>query len=293
MGDDLFSKGAAIGAKASELIRHTPPGYVEIGSSYAEIAPLFDRYSKVPTRAGFQGLTDQIRSAMVKVAYSGQGAIDHSGPFVPNNTFGNMERIATDIDDWKGEAASSFIDNYQAATPFVPQAQFIATSVLIAAMEAEIQLWESVTKDINDIADKTLSALDACDDKDGAEFSFWLTVFAAVATVGVTVVTAGGGTAIALTVAAGVASSGASARSIDHSTDSPENVLNAMYSAIDDLNGQIVARETQIQKGLTDMTSALNTDFEQKSWPEGVFPTFRFKPPALAKGPGDLGSYQG
>ena len=273
---DLFDKGAQIAAKASNLIYDTPHGFTV--EQFSDIAGELDRYTDLPTRADFQPTIDKVKAALDRVSYNGTDGINHQA-FIPNVTFANMARVASDVDNWHGDAAKSFVDNYQAPFPFVVQAQFVATSVLMGAIEAEIGLWERAHNDIHDIANKTLNALEAAEDKGGTEFTFAMTVVAAVASVAAIIISEGAAAEVALTVVAGVASSAGDAEGIARSADSPEQVISAMRDALRTLNSTITEKETQIQNALTDMNGALTSSPT----------TFRLTPPTLASAPGGFG----
>ena len=173
MGGECYSIGADVGAKASELIAGTPEGYVEIGSSYADIAPRFGRFDDLPSRSDFDAAIEKVGSAMGSLAITGQGAATIDGLTIePNHVYANMERIATDADNWTGDAATGFIHNYKAQLPYVPQSQYVAASVLVAAMEAQAQLYAKAKENVLDIGNKTLGALEAADGRGNATFSF-------------------------------------------------------------------------------------------------------------------------
>lgn len=293
MSGECYDIGAKVGAKASELISGTPPGYVEIGSSYADIAPRFGLFDDLPSRDDFSGAISAVGSAMGKLAVTGQGAATIDALTIePNHAFANMERIATDADAWKGDAAQEFIENYKAQMPYVPQSQYVAASVLVAAMEAQAQLYEKAKENILDIGNKTLGALEAADGRGNATFSFAMTVFAAVGTVAITALSAGT-VPVVIAVAIGAGASAGSARTLPHDVESPEAVMDAFYSALTDLDNQIVAREKEIEKGLQDFAKLINDELANNTWGEGVYPRYRFKPTGWANGPGGLGEYSG
>jgi len=234
------------------------------------------------------------------VAIAGLGStnvIAEAITVTPNDVFANMERIATDVDDWKGSAAADFTENYKAQLPFVADSNFTGISVAVAALEAQNELYTTAYESIIDIGNKTLSALEAADGRGGADGTFALTVLAAVGTVAVTVLTAGTGTAagiaITIAVASGGASIGASAMSLDFSADSPEGVMSQFYDAVGKVEDQVRTRQQQISQGLRDYAAAVNADIDQTVFADGDYPRFKFKPTGFAAGPGNLGGYDG
>ena len=289
-----YDIGCQVGAKASELIDGTPPGYVTIGGSYADIGPSFSHYDGLPT-ANITGSYGSFSTALNNVAVAGQGSsglIAGSITVTPNPVFANMERIATDVDDWRGDAATDFIENYQAQLPFVADSQFTGISVAIAALEAQNELYTTAYESIIDIGNKTLSALEAADGRGGADGSFALTVLAAVGTVAITVATAGTG-AIIIAVAAGAASVGASATSLDFSAGDPQGVMTQFYRAVGMVENRVRTRQEEISRGLRRYAAAVNADIDKVNYADGEYPLFKFKPTGFANGPGGLGGYGG
>jgi hypothetical protein len=294
-----YDIGCQVGAKASELIDGTPPGYTVIGGSYADIGPSFSHYDDLPGST-ITGSWSSFSTALNSVAIAGQGStnvIAEAITVTPNDVFANMERIATDVDDWKGSAAADFTENYKAQLPFVADSNFTGISVAVAALEAQNELYTTAYESIIDIGNKTLSALEAADGRGGADGTFALTVLAAVGTVAVTVLTAGTGTAagiaITIAVASGGASVGASAMSLDFSADSPEGVMTQFYDAVSKVEEQVRTRQEQIAKGVRDYAAAVNADIDQTVFAEDDYPRFKFKPTGFAAGPGNLGGFDG
>ncbi|SEB59907.1 hypothetical protein SAMN04489844_0640 [Nocardioides exalbidus] len=289
-----FDIGCQVGAKASELIDGTPPGYTVIGGKYGDIGPSFGHYDGLPGDS-ITGSWPSFATALNSVAIAGQGSsgvIADAVTVTPNGVFANMERIATDVDDWKGSAATDFTENYKAQLPYVADANFTGISVAIAALEAQNELYTTAYESIIDIGNKTLSALEAADGRGGADGSFALTVLAAVGTVAVTVASAGTA-AVVIAVAAGAASVGASATSLDFSAGDPEGVMTQFYDAVDKVENHVKTRQQEISQGLRDYAAAVNADINRTDFAEGEFPAFKFKPTGFAQGPGNLGGYDG
>lgn len=289
--------GFAVGAKASELISDTPRGYVQIGSAFADIGPSFSYYDDLPG-AQITGSYPSFSTALNNVAIAGQGSsnlIAGAITVTPNQVFANMDRIVSDVDDWKGDAATDFVENYKAQLPYVADSHFTGISVAIAALEAQNELYTRAYESIIDIGNKTLSALEATDARGTAVATFSLTVLAAAGTVAVTVLTAGTGTAasvaITIAVASSVASVGASATSLEFSADEPEQVMDKFYEAVGKVEAHIRIRQQEIASGVRDYAAAINEDINKISFAEGDYPLFKFKPTGFAQGPGGLGEY--
>lgn len=294
-----YDVGCAVGAKASELIDGTPPGYVTIGGSYADIGPSFSHYDDLPGDR-ITGSWGSFSTALNSVAIAGQGSsnlIADAITVTPNSAFANMDRIVGDVDDWTGDAATDFVENYKAQLPYVADSQFTGISVAIAALEAQHELYTTAYESILDIGNKTLSALEATDGRGSADGAFALTVLAAVGTVAVTVLTAGTGTAagiaITIAVASGAASVGASATSLEFSAEEPEQVMDKFYEAVGKVENHVRTRQQEIAQGLRDYARAVNDDIGRTSYAEGEYPRFTFKPTGFAQGPGGLGDYEG
>lgn len=292
-----YDIGVAVGAKASELIDGTPPGYVTIGGSYADIGPAFSHYDGLPGDQ-IEGSYGAFSAALNSVAIAGQGSSDLIADAItvtPNQAFANMDRIVSDIDNWTGDAARDFVENYKAQLPYVADSHFTGISVAIAALEAQRELYTTAYESILDIGNKTLSALEATDGRGSAVATFSLTVLAAVGTVAVTVLTAGTGTAagvaITIAVAAGAASAGASAVSLEFSAEEPEQVMDKFYEAVGRVESHVRTRQQEISTGLRDYAAAVNADINATGLGEGQYPRFTFKPTGFARGPGGLGGY--
>jgi hypothetical protein len=293
-----YDIGCQVGAKASELIDGTPPGYVVIGGRFADIGPSFSHYDGLPADK-LNGAAGEIAAALNSVAIPGHGGVGYLGntKVESNQAFANMDRITPDVLDWTGEAATDFNDNYHAQMAYVADANFTGISVLAAAAQAQAELYETAHASILDIGNKTLSALEAADGRGAAAGTFALTVLAAVGTIAVTVLTAGTGTAagvaITIAVASGAASVGASATSMEFGGEDPSQIMSAFYEAVGKVEGHVSARQQEIGRGLREYAAAVNADITRTSFADGEYPRFAFRPTGFALGPGGLGGYGG
>lgn len=284
--------GAAVGALASHLIDDTMPGYVTIGSQWADIGPDLQKFDDLADKS-FSGVYAELGQALNKVAVPGQGgaAPEINTPTISaNGAFANMERVATDVDNWDGLAATSFVDNYKTQLPYVADHQFTIIKVLIAGLEAQKELYDLARANVLSICQKTLSSLEAIDARDKAVAALGLTVLAAAGSITVEIMSGGLATPVIIAVAeaAGV---GASAMTIDYNTDDPRVVMDKFYEAIKGVYDHFRSRETEIRAGWSNVAKAVQTDLDRRSWGEVEFPGYRFKPTGFAHGPGHLGNY--
>lgn len=294
----LYELGAQVGAKASELIDNTPAGYVNVDNHrLSDIAPRFGLFDQVPTAEGMSGARQQAIEAMKKLTYTGDGAVAGGAGMVPNGVYANILRIGDYLQPWDGLARDSFDDNVKSQVHIVPQALFIATSVLAAAIDSEAALWKAAQADVRTIGEKALSALEASQDKDSGAASFELALFSAVVTTGLAIATAGGSLTVEVVVTAVAEAAGAASPAVTvnwgDTDDNPDQVVTNLLSALDQVESGLQSQEATIQKGLDDMTNAIQGELDKTSWDKHAFPTFLFKPPSLASQDGGLGHWVG
>jgi hypothetical protein len=255
----------------------------KVVARYADVPGLFEPFTWCPKGGDFRTMSTGMLPTLQKLS-SGQidsDPVTHT-PVVPNPHLDNVATVATDVDNWHGEAASNFVRNYQSHFRTVAESQFIAAAVLKGCLEAEDAMWGEVAKNIEQIADRTLSALDKMDDTGKNGFVFGLTVVAAVVA---TVVVLPAGAALTAVAAVGSAATiAASGTDLEFSGESAPVVVDHMRDAIGKLKQQIVDTETKIATAARDMGNLI------ESAPVNQFYLNR---PMLAAEPGGLGSDQG
>ena len=265
-----------------------PPNPVQpmidkVVARYADVPGLFEPFTWCPKGGDFDTMATGMLPTLQRLS-SGQidsDPVTHT-PVVPNPHLDNVATVATDVDNWHGEAASNFVRNYQSHFRTVAESQFIAAAVLKGCLEAEDAMWREVASNIEQIADRTLSALDKMDDTGKNGFVFGLTVVAAVVA---TVVVLPAGAALTAVAAVGSAATiAASGTDLEFSGESAPVVVDHMREAIGTLKQQILDTETKIAKAARDMGNLV------ESAPVNQFYLNR---PMMAAEPGGLGSDQG
>jgi len=229
----------------------------EIEAAFADVPDLYRPFASMPDPAAYNGLIKSVEGALAKLS-SGQLVKDPiDGAIYPANT--EMLKISgaeSYLEEWTGEAAQMFIKNFITPYPGVLANQFILAAVLKSALEAHQAMWTKARDDIDAIAHKTLTALDAMDDCGKNEWTVAFTVVASVAAVAAVPVT--GGASLAITAVGATAQVVAAVGPEDppkneFSGESAEAVINAMRQGIHKLYEAIGATEQRIAKALGDV----------------------------------------
>jgi hypothetical protein len=198
-------------------------------------------------------------------------------PVVPNPRLDVVASVAGDGD--RHEVGAGSVRRYRSHVRTVAESQFIAAAVLKGCLEAEDAMWDEVARNIHQIADRTLSALDRSDDTGTNASAVGLTVAAAVVA---TVVVLPAGDALTAVAAGGSpATVPAGAVPLEIGGESAPVVVDRMRDAIGRLKQQIVETETRIAQAARDMGDLV------ESAPVNQFHLNRS---LLAAGRGGLGS---
>ncbi|HEY9474548.1 MAG TPA: hypothetical protein VIS06_11955 [Mycobacteriales bacterium] len=238
----------------------------EIERTFADIPELFQPFAEMPTPVSFDPMINEMRQTL-GVLSSGQEIKDPiDGTIYPANIIlDKLSGSESYIEDWTGRAAMAFKSGFVDPFPSIARNQFIIAAVLKSAMEANKEMWATTRGDIDQIAHKTIEALDRMDDCGKNEWTITFTVVASIAAVAAVPVTAGGSTALAIT-AIGAASQVAAAVGPDDppsnpfSGESPESVVSQMRQAIHNLTQEIGNVERKISGSLQKTHELLSTN---------------------------------
>jgi hypothetical protein len=162
-----------------------------------------------------------------------------------------IDLVKADVQDWRGTAAEQFTENFLSPFGQIRLNQIGLVDELTVALEAERKILEESRRNIVQIGDGTLTALNALDDG-GTDWGMILTVAGAV--VGVVGAVATGGTSLAITFAligGGISVAGAAVAEASVHGDTVEDVITSMDDAIRKLKEAIADEEDILVRALT------------------------------------------
>ncbi|MEU7145975.1 hypothetical protein ABZ942_41495 [Nocardia sp. NPDC046473] len=254
--DQLMQHAHDIAAKAAEIARRerTPattgrsgvgaPPMDQIRQEFASIEPAFEPFTKMPDPAHYDPLINDLKRAMGQVNTGSAPQTQLTGDVMLSNV--DLAHMKTDGDylaGWTGEAAMAFKKNFVDPFGMVAGNQFTALSTMRGVLEAHQAMWAAARKDIDNIAETTLHALDNVGGCNKTQWSYLFTVLSAVATIasGIITVGTGGATAPIVPVAAGVALGNVTlgGANLSQSGSSAESVISSMMHGIDTLRQHI------------------------------------------------------
>ncbi|GIG91436.1 hypothetical protein [Plantactinospora endophytica] len=229
----------------------------QIEQAYADVPDLFEPFTEMPDPSSFDGMIAQLAAALHKLS-SGEG---HESPldgaiYPANVALAGLPGVTSYIEDWTGAAAMEFKTNFVDPFSAIVQNQFLLTSVLKVALEAEQAIWAAARNDIDKIAHDALAALDS----DGCGPSGWTMTFTVVAAIVATTAAPVGAVSVvagtALTaVGSAVSIVGAvprdTAPSIQFSAGSPSSVISQMREAISMLIQEIHVQESEVANAMS------------------------------------------
>lgn len=233
------------------------PKYIidRIEREFSDIPGLFAPFTEMPTPESFDGPIKDLQMAVAKLA---QGDSQHDPitgiTYVGNAELAKLSGSASYIEDWTGRAAMEFKSTFIDPFPTIVHNQFLVTSVLSAALQAEREIWVNARRDIDKIAHDTLEALDRMDDCGKNEWTMTFTVVAAVATIAAVPLTMGAAlavTAVAAGSAAAATMIGTEAPTVRFSGESASAVVSQMRMAISKLTEYIIEQESKIAQAMT------------------------------------------
>lgn len=234
----------------------------EFKKKYEFVAPLFEPFTRLPDPSKYDQLITDLRNAMGDLS-NGQQTTDpiNKQPIAGNPKLDKMTTAGGYLDDWTGTAAINFKANFIDPFKTISTNQFILLSTMKGALEAHQAMWRAARKDIDDIAHKTMDALDNAGGCGKNQWSFGFSVLSAVAAIAGVVVTAatgGAGAAVVVGAVGAAASTGsAGVGAINASGDSAETIVDSMKQAINALERHIDEVEQKISKAVDDMANTL------------------------------------
>jgi hypothetical protein len=233
---------------------------VQATKAFADIPQLFQPFTELPQPSSFDPMINAMRPAVEKVS-TGEVADKpvERGSYAANPNLTKVPGVSDPIDDWSGDAARDFKRGFVDPFPAVLKNQFIVARVAQAALESEKEMWTRARRDIDDIARKTLAALDNMHGCGKNEWKFGFAVAGALAALAAAFVS--GGAAVPLGIAEfGAVTAGATA---DLTGETTAVVINSMRRSIAQLTREINETENVIWKAADSTRDAIQ---RKRSW---------------------------
>jgi hypothetical protein len=247
---DLYRKSSdGLSPRQIEEVR------VQTEKSFADVPSLFQAFVDTPAPTSFDPIIERIDAALRRLS-TGNGprdTIDGEYYHANEDLDPKMTGVGGFVAGWSGAAAMAFKANFVDRFPAVVRNQFIAAAVLRVALKANREVWVTTRKDIDEIAEKTIEALDGVGRRCGKnDWHVRFTIVSAVASLAS--VSLSGGTLTAATIlgtasqVGGEATDGA--QEVEYHGESPAGVINSMREAISKLTKDIASSEWEIKEYL-------------------------------------------
>lgn len=229
-----------------------PEGY------YAPIVDMFRPYSQMPDPAGHDAIVEQIMETM-RLISPGAAGPDPLRPVPANPNLGMIPGSESYLEQWTGRAAVEFKQRFLDPFPYLNANQYLLVSMLYGAMDAQARMWENARRDILEIGNKTLNALNASDPflcwggKKGPTTVVLTTIEAIASIAAVFMPAASVGARVGIEIVAVAASAAANLApdergpTVDMAGEYTWDIIAAMASAIRLLNSQIYQAELKIR----------------------------------------------
>jgi hypothetical protein len=180
---------------------------------FVDVPAMYQPFLGMPDPASFAPLISNIEAAMASLSSEAthDDPIAGGGPIYTANPVLDQLPAAGDlIQTWTGEAAQAFKRGYIDPFPSLVRNQFLLISTLRSALQAEQAIWAAARRDIDQIAETTLKALDAM--HGSCHQTSWTLAFDVVAAVvGVALAIPSLGTSLGLTAVITLTAVGAGA----------------------------------------------------------------------------------
>lgn len=243
-----------------------------IDGYYANLPGLFTPFAGMPDPAAYQPMIEDLRTALKKLSNGDNNSdpIDHvDNIYLANPTMTKIATASDYLDEWTGQAATAFKQNFLDPFPALCRNQFILVAVLKAGLEAHQAMWQSARNDIENVAKTTADALDNAgsgwSDKNDWTFTFTvLASVAAVAAVALTPLTDGATGPLAVTAVGAAAQVAAAAPPPElpdkNSGETAIQITNSMKAAMNKIVNDIHATESKIASALSTVNGMVSSN---------------------------------
>lgn len=227
----------------------------QIEAMFADVPQLFAPFEACPDPARFDTPISAMERTMAKLS-TGQASNDpvNATSYPANAELDKMSGSESYIEDWTGDAAQEFKENFIDPFPSIVHNQYALALVSRHALEAEKSIWIAARRDIDEIAHGANQALDHMNDCGGNSWNIGFAILGAVVAVAAIPLTAGASSstlAVSLAIVSGAAGAASSAsygdlEKTEFSGNSPTQVINSMREAISKLKTGIADAERTI-----------------------------------------------
>ncbi|WP_436523799.1 hypothetical protein [Actinoplanes sp. HUAS TT8] len=263
-------------------------------ASFADIPALFEPFMLMPDPASFDGLLDELRSAMGPLSSGYMAGDPITGyPYSANPLLSRVGASESYLEEWTGAAADVFRTDFVNTFPALLVNQFIGGAILRAALDAQRALWVSAREHIDKIAHDTLVALDNMGRCGQNKWTMTWTIVASVAAVVAVPISAGtsllgaGATLAAVTTVTAVGAAGqvaaahqvAPAKETEYHGETAEVVVEQMRRGVNEVISEIQLAEQAIAAALRNMHALMIRERELFVAP---------RPTLLDAGPGSV-----
>lgn len=219
------------------------------------VQPLFEPFTRMPDPSSYDTAIEDVRAAMAPLSHGKQGSSmtdPSSKQAMPANPRMHwIEDAGDSLQDWNGEAADTFKNNFLGRFGAVTTNHFLILGVLKGGLQADRAVWRRTQEDIDKVAHETMHALENLHSCGKNDWQFVLSVATAVGAIGAVPFTLGVSAVVAgVSAAAAVGGAATKATDLTGGGGTAEQVVQSMKSAIDKLTNEIRAERGRIAKAV-------------------------------------------
>jgi hypothetical protein len=246
----------------------------KIVASFSEIPSLFEPFTMMPMPSSFDGLINDIGSAM-RLLSSGYMTDDPitGQSYLAQTVFSKIGASESYMELWTGHLAgrpSGGVEGPEFIEPFPAMVvnQFIGCAVLRGALAAQRELWSSAQNNIDKVAHDALNALDNMDHCGQNNWTMTWTIVASVAAVAAVPISAGTSlealAAVGSVTAVGAASQVVAAHQVDppkethYHGETAEVVIDEVRRGVSDAIAEIQRGQQKVVEALDHMHAAVS-----------------------------------